>query len=50
MRDMSPVGKVSKSGLIGAVVKVVCNGCQPPNVTATCGGVDRGLFCDECLR
>ena len=50
MGDMSPVGRASRSGLIGTVVKVVCIGCQPPNVTATCEGVDRGLFYDECLR
>ena len=50
VRVMSPVGRTSRSGFIGIVVKVVCVGCQPPNVIATCGGVSRGLFCDVCLR
>ena len=50
VRVMSPVGRMSRSRFIGTVEKVVCVGCQPPNVSATWGGVSRGLFFDECLR
>ena len=41
---MSQVGMMSKSGLIGAVVKVVCVGCHPPSVAATWGVVIRCVF------